>query len=185
MSQNFWCRAFLNLTENDALWKRRKWRITARFSKRSKSYPPRLKDALISEKVRFPNSLQCEYEELCVFRGVRYTATKTAIDKSDFLLRYRRNRVRFSHQSSEKQGGWIPTGRQVCCRPGSKGKNWGGRSKINGRYTQVKRPFRKYDRETPSMTGFQRFLTPNYRVNEYIEYTGGVFTWKNQQLWNA
>ena len=28
----------------------------------------------------------------------------------------------------------------------------------------------------------QRFLTPNYRVNEYIEYTGGVFTWKNQQL---
>ena len=50
-----------------------------------------LKDALISEKVRFPNSLQCEYEELCVFRGVRYTATKTAIDKSDFLLRYRRN----------------------------------------------------------------------------------------------
>ena len=33
-----------------------------------------------------------------------------------------------------------------------------------------------------SMTGFQRFLTPNYRVNEYIEYTGGVFTWKNQQL---
>ena len=85
--------------------------------------PPRLKDALISEKVRFPNSLQCEYEELCVFRGVRYTATKTAIDKSDFLLRYRRNRVRFSHQSSEKQGGWVPTGRQVCCRPGSKGKN--------------------------------------------------------------
>ena len=40
---------------------------------------------MISEKVRFPNSLQCEYEELCVVRGVRYTATKTAIDKSDFL----------------------------------------------------------------------------------------------------
>ena len=34
----------------------------------------------------------------------------------------------------------------------------------------------------PSMTGFQRFLTSNYRVNEYIEYTGGIFTWKNQQL---
>ena len=48
-------------------------------------FPTVLKDALISEKVRFPNSLQCEYEELCVFRGVRYTATKTAIDKSDFL----------------------------------------------------------------------------------------------------
>lgn len=32
------------------------------------------------------------------------------------------------------------------------------------------------------MTGFQRFLTSNYRVNEYIEYTGGIFTWKNQQL---
>ena len=48
-------------------------------------FPTVLKDALISEKVRFPNSLQCEYEELCVFRGVRYTATKTAIDKTDFL----------------------------------------------------------------------------------------------------
>ena len=33
-----------------------------------------------------------------------------------------------------------------------------------------------------SMTGFQRFLTSNYRVNEYIEYTGGIFTWKNQQF---
>ena len=48
-------------------------------------FPTVLKDALISEKVRFPNSLQCEYEELCVFRGIKYTATKTAIDKSDFL----------------------------------------------------------------------------------------------------
>ena len=48
-------------------------------------FPTVLKDALRSEKVRFPNSLQCEYEELCVFRGVRYTATKTAIDKTDFL----------------------------------------------------------------------------------------------------
>ena len=48
-------------------------------------FPTVLKDALISEKVRFPNSLQCEYEELCVFRGVRYPATKTAIDKTDFL----------------------------------------------------------------------------------------------------
>lgn len=48
-------------------------------------FPTVLKNALISEKVRFPNSLQCEYEELCVFRGVKYTATKIAIDKSDFL----------------------------------------------------------------------------------------------------
>mgnify|MGYP004567780541 CR=1 FL=1 len=39
-----------------------------------------------------------------------------------------------------------------------------------------------HGREAPSMTGFQRFLTPNYHVNEYIEYAGGVFTWKNQQL---
>ena len=48
-------------------------------------FPTILKDALVSGKVMFPNSLQREYEELCVFRGVKYTAQKTEIDKSDFL----------------------------------------------------------------------------------------------------
>ena len=31
------------------------------------------------------------------------------------------------------------------------------------------RPFRMHGREAQSMTGFQRFLTPNYRVNEYTD----------------
>ena len=34
---------------------------------------------------------------------------------------------------------------------------------------QVMRPFRMHSRETQSMTGFQRFLTMDYRVNEYTD----------------
>lgn len=55
-------------------------------------FPRILRDALISEKVSFPDSLQHEYEELCVFRGVKYTETKTAIDKSDFLSHIERQK---------------------------------------------------------------------------------------------
>lgn len=48
-------------------------------------FPTVLKDALISGKVRFPDSLQSEYKEMAVFRGVKYTENKTGIDRSDFL----------------------------------------------------------------------------------------------------
>ena len=42
------------------------------------------------------------------------------------------------------------------------GKPWGFESL---RPHQVMRPFRMHSCETQSMTGFQRFLTANYRVN--------------------
>ena len=54
-------------------------------------FPTILKDALKNKKVVFPNSLQYKYEQLHVFRGVKYTKTKTAIDKSDFFSHIERN----------------------------------------------------------------------------------------------
>ena len=44
-----------------------------------------LKNALISGKVRFPDSLQQEYNDVSVYRGVKYTSQKKMIDKTDFL----------------------------------------------------------------------------------------------------
>lgn len=48
-------------------------------------FPTTLKRALLSGRVMFPDSLQREYNDLYVYRAVKYTAEKTAIDKSDFL----------------------------------------------------------------------------------------------------
>lgn len=48
-------------------------------------FPNVLKKALISGKVSFPETLQKEYEDLNVYRGVKYNSDKTFIDKSDFL----------------------------------------------------------------------------------------------------
>lgn len=50
-------------------------------------FPTILRNALTCGKVQFPDALQCEYEELSVFRGVKYTKDKTTIDKSDFFHR--------------------------------------------------------------------------------------------------
>lgn len=47
-------------------------------------FPTVLKNALISGKISFPTSLQREYSDLEVYRGVRYSKTKTIIDTSDF-----------------------------------------------------------------------------------------------------
>ena len=49
-------------------------------------FPNVLKNALINEIVKFPNSLQDEYQDLVVYRGVSYSKNKTVIDKSDFPI---------------------------------------------------------------------------------------------------
>lgn len=54
-------------------------------------FPNVLKNALINEIVKFPDSLQDEYQELVVYRGVSYSKNKTVIDKSDFLSNIERN----------------------------------------------------------------------------------------------
>lgn len=48
-------------------------------------FPTVLRTALRSNKVSFPDTLQCNYEKRCVFRAVKYTQDKTEIDASDFL----------------------------------------------------------------------------------------------------
>ena len=48
-------------------------------------FPGVLRKALLEGKVAFPYSMQVDYDELCVYRGVKYNSQKTAIDKSDFL----------------------------------------------------------------------------------------------------
>lgn len=54
-------------------------------------FPTVLKKALISGRVRFPASIQQEYNELLVYRGVSYSKNKTVIDKNDFLSNIERN----------------------------------------------------------------------------------------------
>ena len=44
-----------------------------------------LKNALINKKVRFPDTLQKEYDDKYVFRGVKYNSKKKEINKTDFL----------------------------------------------------------------------------------------------------
>ena len=44
-------------------------------------FPTVLKNALINGTVKFPDSLQYEYEDLVVYRGVSYSKNKTTIDK--------------------------------------------------------------------------------------------------------
>lgn len=56
-------------------------------------FPTVLRDALKCGKVQFPNSLQCRYEELSVFRGVKYTKNKTEIEKSDFFSQIERKKI--------------------------------------------------------------------------------------------
>ncbi len=56
-------------------------------------FPTVLKNALINGTVKFPDSLQCEYEDLVVYRGVSYSKNKTTIDKSDFLSNMERNLI--------------------------------------------------------------------------------------------
>ena len=50
-----------------------------------------LRNALANGAVKFPSSLQKNYQELTVFRGVGYSKNKTKIDKSDFLSNVERN----------------------------------------------------------------------------------------------
>ena len=54
-------------------------------------FPKVLKNALIDGIVSFPNSIQQNYDELTVYRGVRYSKDKTIIDKTDFLSNVERN----------------------------------------------------------------------------------------------
>lgn len=54
-------------------------------------FPTVLKNALINGVVSFPDSLQHEYTDLTVYRGVKYSNNKTIIDKSDFLSNVERN----------------------------------------------------------------------------------------------
>ena len=54
-------------------------------------FPTVLKNALINEVIKFPDSLQQEYADLVVYRGVSYSNSKTVIDKSDFLSNIERN----------------------------------------------------------------------------------------------
>lgn len=56
-------------------------------------FPTVLSNALKCGKIQFPDALQCEYEELSVFRGVKYTKDKTTIDKSDFLSQVERKKI--------------------------------------------------------------------------------------------
>lgn len=55
-------------------------------------FPITLKSALLSGRVKFPDSLQREYNDLCVYRGVKYTAEKTVIDRTDFLSNVERKK---------------------------------------------------------------------------------------------
>lgn len=48
-------------------------------------FPIILREALIMGKVKFPDSLKCEYTDMTVYRGVHYSANKRTIDKSDFI----------------------------------------------------------------------------------------------------
>ena len=50
-----------------------------------------LRNALANGAVKFPSSLQKNYQDLTVFRGVGYSKNKTKIDKSDFLSNVERN----------------------------------------------------------------------------------------------
>lgn len=54
-------------------------------------FPTVLKNALITGTVKFPSSIQQEYTELTVYRGVSYSEKKTVIDKSDFFSNIERN----------------------------------------------------------------------------------------------
>lgn len=54
-------------------------------------FPTILKDALINGRVCFPQSLQREYMETTVYRGVSYSANKQTINKNDFLSNIERN----------------------------------------------------------------------------------------------
>lgn len=54
-------------------------------------FPAVLKNALISGKVSFPSSIQHEYSNMAVYRGVSYSKTKTTIEKNDFLSNMERH----------------------------------------------------------------------------------------------
>lgn len=53
-------------------------------------FPDILRDALINKKVKFPESLQCKYNNKNVYRAVKYNSKKTIIDKTDFLSQMER-----------------------------------------------------------------------------------------------
>lgn len=48
-------------------------------------FPIVLRTALIKGKVKLPSSIQKQYDNLCVYRAVKYTSTKTTINRNDFL----------------------------------------------------------------------------------------------------
>lgn len=50
-----------------------------------KKFPPALQNALINKGLKFPDGLEREYEDITVYRGVKYTKNKKDIEKSDFL----------------------------------------------------------------------------------------------------
>ena len=54
-------------------------------------FPNVLKNALKNGIVKFPDSIQDEYSELVVYRAVKYSKNKTAIDKSGFSSNMERN----------------------------------------------------------------------------------------------
>lgn len=56
-------------------------------------FPTILRTALVSKKVKFPDSLQLEYNDLSVYRGVNYSAEKTTINRNDFLSNVERQKI--------------------------------------------------------------------------------------------
>ncbi|MBR1702181.1 MAG: hypothetical protein IJ716_09540 [Lachnospiraceae bacterium] len=54
-------------------------------------FPKVLRDALRNEKVMFPQTLRWEYEDMAVYRGIRYTKQKSFVDKSDFCSNIERH----------------------------------------------------------------------------------------------
>lgn len=54
-------------------------------------FPTVLRDALLNGRVAFPKSLQIQYEDTQVYRGVKYNQKKTDIDKTDFYSHAERN----------------------------------------------------------------------------------------------
>lgn len=47
-------------------------------------FPPALQNALIKKGLRFPDNLEKEYNDVIVYRGVRYNNNKKNIELSDF-----------------------------------------------------------------------------------------------------
>lgn len=54
-------------------------------------FPATLKEALASGRVELPGNLLYEYEDISVYRGVKYTKNKTEIDETDFYSHVERS----------------------------------------------------------------------------------------------